>query len=276
MVQNSQGEPQESFVRWAGSKRKILKFISRYWDSSYNKYVEPFMGSASLFFCIRPQRAILGDINSELIDTFRAVQQHPEKVFDSLRPRPVRSKYYYALRAQDPCDLSEVSRAARFIYLNRFCFNGLYRTNLGGRFNVPYSGSKTGRKPTKGQLEGCARLLKHASLYRMDFEELVSKYVHRGDFVYLDPPYATCARRIFREYGPAAFQMADLKRLHRVLKDIASRGAIFVLSYAYCPEVLTLVQGWSCKRIFVQRNMAGFAASRRVAAEILVTNASLQ
>jgi DNA adenine methylase len=263
----------EPFLRWAGSKRKSVRILKTYWNAGNGTYIEPFAGSASLFFHVAPPRAVLSDVNAELIKTFRSVRQDPDAVFASLRCRPIRPDYFNTLRKQNPRRLPPSTRAARFIYLNRFCFNGLYRTNLNGIFNVPFSGEKTGKKPSKEHLSNCSKLLRNALLYHGDFEAVVRKYAAKDDFVYLDPPYATSARRIFREYHPATFTVDDLARLAQLLKEIAARGATFVLSYAYCPEALELFSDWSRTRFFVQRNIAGFTGDRRVAAELLVTNA---
>jgi len=130
-----------------------------------------------------------------------------------------------------------------------------------------------GQKPNRKQFLQCASALSGVSLRVGDFEAVVREHAAEGDFVYLDPPYATRARRIFQEYDPATFTIDDLARLANLLGELAAKGVTFVLSYAYCPEILELLGGWKHKKLFVQRNIAGFAGHRRVAAEILVTNA---
>lgn len=127
----------QPFLRWAGSKRKQLPILSRFWNAGFSRYVEPFMGSACLFFELQPKNAMLADINSDLIRTFLAVRDHPQAVANRLAKIPLGKRSYYFIRKQKLSDLDGVDAAARFIFLNRFCFNGLYRTNEAGRFNVP-------------------------------------------------------------------------------------------------------------------------------------------
>jgi DNA adenine methylase len=236
--------------------------------------LEPFAGSASLFFSLSPHRAILSDLNGDLIRTWSAIQKEPEKVFRSLRTRPVSSDYYYTLRKNAYTNKSDFQSAARFLYLNRFCFNGIYRTNENGVFNVPFSGIGNGKKPSLEHIRTCSNQLKKARIIHGDFEHIVRQNLRRNDFVYLDPPYVTGARRIFREYVGASFNMNDLERLATLLEDINNKKAFFVLSYAYCSEAKKMFLGWRFEKYFVQRNVAGFAKNRRMAAELLVTNIS--
>jgi len=138
----------QPLLRWAGSKRRLIPRLRSFWSHRYKRYVEPFMGSACLFFALRPARAILGDINGDLVATYHTIREHPRAVWNALQRIPVGKTSYYATRQLNPNDLSDVNKAARFIFLNRFCFNGLYRTNLQGRFNVPYAPARTGSLPS--------------------------------------------------------------------------------------------------------------------------------
>ena len=133
------------FLRWAGSKKKQVPTLARFWNCGFDRYIEPFMGSACLFFDLQPKDAVLGDINNDLIRTFLAVRDHPRAVANRLTKIPLGKRSYYAIRKQRLSDLDPVEAAARFIFLNRYCFNGLYRTNEAGRFNVPYAPLGTGR-----------------------------------------------------------------------------------------------------------------------------------
>ena len=259
------------FLRWAGSKRRVLPRLLPYWCDSYSRYVEPFMGSASLFFALEPSRALLSDINSELVRTFIAVRDSPETVYDELMQIPPGKDSYYQVRALQTQGMSVPRIAARFIFLNRFCFNGLYRTNMQGRFNVPFSSSRTGHLATREELAAASRALKSVDLRTADFEEVLSE-VERGDFVYLDPPYAVSERRIFCEYGPRPFSVSDLKRLAVALDRMDKKGVCFVVSYALCKEAIDAFQNWTTKRVVVDRNIAGFAKHRRRAVELLVSN----
>lgn len=259
------------FLRWAGSKRKQLHILSTFWNSDYRRYVEPFMGSACLFFALSPNRAILADTNSDLVRTFRTVRDHPTAVSNRLRASRITKRDYYRVRRQDPATLSDFDAAARFIFLNRLCFNGLYRTNNSGKFNVPCGSSATATLPTDQQLRFVAHALRFATLRDSDFGKTLAK-TKRGDFVYLDPPYAVDNRRVFRQYGPSSFGRDDLRRLSCALKSADGRGVNFVLSYASCKEAREFFSHWPARRIFIQRNIAGFSADRRKAGELLISN----
>ncbi len=263
----------EPFLRWAGSKRRLIPKLARYWSSSYKRYVEPFMGSACLFFSLRPRRALLGDINADLVNCFEAVRDHPLATYRAISRIPVSEESYYRLRKTRYRESQRIERAARFIYLNRYCFNGLYRTNLRGEFNVPFSSSRNGQLPQYDYLREVSDRLRCADLMSGDFQQVLKK-VKQGDFVYLDPPYVVSGRRVFKEYGPRLFDSDDLTRLSDTLFAIDSVGAHFLLSYAFCPESKEISRGWHCERVVVQRNISGFSTFRRRSVEIIVTNIS--
>lgn len=262
------------FLRWAGSKRKLIPKLIQYWDKGSTRYIEPFMGSAALFFAINPAKAILSDINLELVETFKAVRDHPQAVYNRLSHLPLGKDSYYEIRQKDASCLKPFDQAARFIFLNRFCFNGLYRTNMKGQFNVPYASSKTGRLPSLLQLKYISNILSKIEIINCDFEDTLAEVKH-GDFVYMDPPYAVQNRRIFRQYGPDCFGLNDLERLSSALPKIDQIGATFLVSYAMCREAINAFKGWNIRRAKTQRSVAGFSANRRKAVEILVSNKTL-
>jgi DNA adenine methylase len=260
-----------TFVRWAGSKRLLLPLLCKCVPHNFERYVEPFVGSGALFFALRPRRALLSDINDELITTFRAVRNDPDLVLQALRRMPVGSGAYYKIRSTQANDAAPAIRAARFLYLNRYCFNGLYRTNAAGAFNVPYGPPKRPLVGFEDRLKEGASILKTATLLSADFGAVAS-LVNPGDFVYLDPPYAVDNKRIFREYLPGSFSSLDLPRLEHALHQIDSVGARFLLSYVASPEAAQLAGGWHQKTVTVRRNVAGFSGNRRQATEVLVSN----
>lgn len=230
------------------------------------------MGSAVLFFALQPGQALLGDLNPNLISTFKAVRDHPKQIHRALSILPLGKEAYYALRSQQPETLSEIDAAARFIFLNRFCFNGLYRTNLQGRFNVPYGAQRSGQLPSADQLISSSQLLSKAELVCADFETLLSEQLKQGDFVYLDPPYAQESRRVFKQYGENSFALNDLDRLRGTLRRINSIGAAFLLSYAHCPEAEDLLGEWPSRQVNTMRNISGFSKHRGGAKELIFTN----
>lgn len=259
----------KSPIRWAGSKKQTVRQLSRYWAGG--RYIEPFAGSACLFFELEPEEAVLGDLNWELVSAMQALRSNVGKVLALLRTLPTGKKAYYNVRQQDPATLGQYALAARFLYLNRYCFNGLYRTNLQGRFNVPYGPPRSGLGVDEESIRRAARLLQRATVLHGDFESTLA-HAGRGDFVYLDPPYVVSSRRVFREYMPGSFCADDLVRLRELLSDLERRGASFVITYADSPEARRLLRHWQPRRIRTRRNIAGFASDRRVTYELLATN----
>jgi DNA adenine methylase len=264
------GVRMRSFLRWAGSKKQLLPVLEKYWRDGFSRYIEPFAGSSCLFFHLEPQSAILGDINGELIGAMRAIRLDARKVIECLRRLPKTKESYYRIRRLQPSRLGLFEGAARFLYLNSLCFNGLYRTNTSGLFNVPYCppGHKT--VPEDLIIEASLRL-RSTRLVCGDFEETVA-LATTGDFVYLDPPYAVSRRRIFSEYGPTIFQVEDLDRLDGVLSTLDERGVKFVVSYADCAEARSTLKKWVVRRVWTKRNIAGFTGHRRGSYELLATN----
>jgi DNA adenine methylase len=263
----------KSFLRWAGSKQKLIPSLKEYWGSGYNRYFEPFVGSGKLFFSINPERAILSDTNFELVETYLQIKKNPYPVYKILKNFKTTKKEYYRIRAINPQQLGLNQRAARFIYLNKLCFNGLYRTNANGVFNVPFSGENVFNAEAEFEtLKTVSKQLRDTEILLGDFEKIIRNHIQKGDFVYLDPPYAVENRKIFKQYGPHTFGINDLKRLNRLINYIDRKGAYFLLSYAYCKEALDLFKDWKIRKKYTQRNIAGFAKYRRKAAELFVTN----
>lgn len=196
----------------------------------------------------------------------------PEQVYQLASRIDTDPITYYQIRAIDPLSLGEFERAARFIYLNRFCFNGIFRTNNSGFFNVPYGGGRSGALPSLDRFIETAKRLRAARLFSLDFQQFVTQEVRTGDFVYLDPPYAVKNRRVFRQYDPNTFGTEDVERLERLLETIDERGATFLVSYAFSAEIKPLLSRWKSRRVQTQRNIAGFSEHRRKAVEVMITN----
>lgn len=258
------------FLRWAGSKRKQLSRLVPFWSTDHSRYVEPFAGSACLFFEIAPKSAVLGDSNRQLIDVFRVIRDEPERLYRRLcrirRDQPTYTRW----RGLRPESLDRETRALRFLYLNRNCFNGIYRTNLAGKFNVPM-GTRLGEYFSQGDVLRCSQLLQSAKLIAGDFARTLAQ-VQARDFVYLDPPYAVTSRRIFREYGKKTFDTSDFPRLVTWLSIIIDRGADFLVSYADCAEARELAEKWYSVRLPIKRHIAGFSDDRKKAYEWLISN----
>jgi DNA adenine methylase len=222
---------------------------------------------------LEPPKAIIGDLNPELISTYIEIKYRLPAVLTELAKLPLWSKEeYLRLRSLDTSRLKPQARAARFIYLNRFCFNGIYRTNLKGQFNVPYSGDGCGALPQDEVFQRCSRGLRGARFVNGDFEAVL-RQAERGDLVYMDPPYAVRAQRVFREYDPSTFTHGDIYRLRSWMVRLHAAGISFLVSYAESDEANVLKEGFSYETISVRRNVAGFAAHRALTNELLISNA---
>ncbi len=270
-LQSTQSLTSPLFLRWAGSKRRLVPILRTYWKPKHKRYLEPFAGSACLFFSLNPQTAILGDVNRELISTYMEVKYRLDALLDCLSTLQKSRRAYNELRAQTPDKLPPCARAARFIYLNRYCFNGLYRTNLNGEFNVPYGGGRSGNLPSAEVLGQCSKRLARTRLLAGDFERVL-RHARKGDFVYMDPPFAVRARRVFSEYHPDTFCGEDITRLRRWMEHLDRKGISFLVSYAQSAEARILAEGFNCRRVSVRRNIAGFAGDRANSIEILISN----
>lgn len=261
-------------LRWAGSKRKLIPELLKQVPENFDRYVEPFCGSACLFFALRPKLALISDLNQDLIETYRVIRAHPRMVFRAVSRMPRTDQFYYRIRSRQPTRLDEVEGAARFVYLNRNCFNGVFRTNRSGQFNVP-RGSRGGQIPSQSHFFRSAIALRRADIVSGDFETVLPS-IKKGDFVYLDPPYAKAGSRRRGEYGYASFDTPDLERLQRCLSAIDGTGAVFLLSYASCPEIQKIARGWNSKAILVRRHVAGFNEHRMTVKELLISNRTLR
>lgn len=266
-----------TFLRWAGSKKQLLDTLSCCWFASRTsgakgRYIEAFSGSGALFFRLRPKSAILVDINATLQLCMREVRADPVSVSRALNRFARTEDEYYRIRAADTRRFSKPSLAARFIYLNRYCFNGLYRTNLQGTFNVPYGAARSGNVPTLAELRDASAALKSAIVLSGDFYTLLEPRIGKGDFVYLDPPYATRNVNLDNQYGSDVFGTNDIRRLCKLTDLIHSRGAHFVVSYANCEEVSALTNKWVTHEVVVKRTIAANVLHRGLASEVVVTN----
>jgi DNA adenine methylase len=260
----------QPILRWAGSKKKLLPYLKAATPAAINTYIEPFVGSAILSLNTTAHQRVLNDLNRDLIEAYVSVRSFPNKVWELTAKLPTDESAYYDVRSIDPCSLSARERAARFIYLNRFCFNGVYRTNRRGVFNVP-RGSGVLSVPSVEVFKRFSAHVKSADLRSEDFEQIVAT-AGAGDFVYLDPPYALGEKRDRGEYGCNSFKECDEKRLVKVMRRVSKAKARVLLSYSLSRSIVDALPGWHIVPIRVSRSVAGFADSRRSAQEMLVSN----
>lgn len=220
------------FLRWPGGKRWASSQIGEIIMSSrYDRYIEPFLGGGAIFFSLTHNKSTLSDINPDLINVYKVIQQYPLQLIDFLKKIPTDQKTYYEIRQTEFTD--KIEQAGRFLYLNRLAFGGMYRVNKSGKFNVPYGG---GRKVDllweKNLITNANMALKTAKIYCEDFEKIISKSKD-GDVVYCDPAYTVSHNNnSFLRYNENIFSWHDQKRLAQACFDAAERGAKVIVSNA--------------------------------------------
>lgn len=241
------------FLKWAGGKTQLIPNLSKYIPSNFNKYIEPFIGGGAIFFYLNPEKAIISDSNEELITTYKAVRDSVEDIIKILEEYKNEEIFYYKIRALNPEKLSKVESAARLIYLNKTCFNGLYRVNKKGQFNVPY-GKRDGEFLNKELLRDASEFLQNVKILHADYMETLKKYAKKGDFIFLDPPYYPVGKYSdFKRYTKEFFYHDD----HVVLKEefdlLVEMGCHVVLTNSDHPVVLELYQDYEIKIIETKR-----------------------
>jgi DNA adenine methylase len=259
-------------LRWAGSKRKSVAVLAGRMPSAISTYIEPFAGSACLAFATQAQRRVLGDLNPRLIEFYQVLKTSPTELFALYAALEPTTERYYEIRTEFNLGGYPLERASQFLYLNRLCFNGIYRVNAKGAFNVPWGGKRLAKPLTLDELVRASAALSNTDLMCDDFETVVSHGLSEGAFIYLDPPYARDEERVFREYHQESFSTADWPRLLDTLDRIDQAGAYFLLSYAGDSSLVEELTKWNVGHLDVTRNVGGFRASRRKYREFIATN----
>ena len=264
------------FLTWAGGKRWLVSGHRTVLPKAYKWHFEPFLGSGAVFFGLCPSRAYLSDANHALIETYCAIQDNWQSVWERLlwHQRRHSKEHYYWTRASKPRTVT--SRAARFIYLNRTCFNGLYRVNRQGVFNVP-KGTKENVTFPDDDFAMVAKALRSAHLVCSDFEEELHK-ARAGDFVYVDPPYTVQHNQNnFIKYNDRLFCWEDQKRLAAVIGEVSRRGALVLVSNANSPSIKSLYSAAEWNYVVLRRHsvLASAACKRQITTELAIMNYDL-
>ncbi len=262
------------FIKWAGGKNRLLAQFAPYFPPRYRRYFESFVGSAAVFFYLRPAESYLFDRNPELIEVYQIVRDQPDDLIAALRQHYYDKDHYYAVRALKPADLSPVERAARFIFLNKTGYNGLYRVNSRGQFNVPFGRYKNPTICDEEALRAANHALKRAHLSVADFGVILD-HAQSGDLVYFDPPYAPLsATSNFTSYTRDGFTDDDQRRLAEVYHVLHRRGCYLMLSNSSAPLIDSLYRrdGYIIHTITARRAINSKADSRGEIQEVLVTN----
>jgi DNA adenine methylase len=262
----------EPFLKWPGGKRWLTSRHLAMFPKTYGKYIEPFLGGAAVFFALSPEDAYLSDANAELINAYNRIKKDRLKLERSLARYQKKhdSEFYYKARDKSPTD--PLARAARFLYLNRTCFNGIYRVNKEGHFNVPI-GTKDAVSFEDGYLEKVELALKNARIRTRDFEIAIGN-ANKDDFVFIDPPYTVMHNNNgFVKYNAQLFSWKDQARLATAIKAAGERGALIMMSNADHESVRALYDGFGTHHSLTRASiLAGDPGYRRSATELLVTN----
>lgn len=259
------------FLRWAGGKSWLLKHLdSLLPKEGYNAYHEPFLGGASVFLALNPRKSYLSDLNKELIETYSSLRDFPEEIIECLKNHENSEKYYYKIRSTIPKD--PIDKAARFIYLNQTSFNGIFRVNLKGKYNVPY-GFRTKDFIEPDKLKLVSERLQNTVLFTGDFSIALDN-VQENDLVFLDPPYTVSHNHNgFIKYNQKLFSFDDQIRLSRLIDEIKSRNAFYILTNAAHPKVEAIFsKGDSVLRKSRANLIGGLSAQRGQTEEFVFTN----
>ena len=269
------------FVKWAGGKRQIIDKLKQFIPEEYNTYYEPFVGGGALLFELAPKKAVINDFNDELMNVYECLKDSGkfEKMCKELNHHEAEhsEEYYYEIRNIDRdrkkfSKLADYKRAARTIYLNKACFNGLYRVNSKNEFNVPF-GKKEHVNTYEGQNLGiiCGYLnFNDVKLLSVDFEEAV-KSAKKGDFIYFDPPYDS-DKNIFTSYTNEGFGKEEQERLAKVFKELDERGCYVMLSNHNTKLINDLYKGYNIHVIEAKRNINSNGKKRGKVEEVIITN----
>ena len=266
-------------VKWVGGKRQLLDEITPLLPKRITNYCEPFLGGGAVLFSIQPSKAIVNDLNVDLITVYEVIRDDAEALIESLKKHENTSEYFYALRDIDRDkvsyqSLSKVERASRLIYLNKTCFNGLFRVNSSGEFNSPFGHYKNPNIVNEPVLRAVSKYFNASNIafYSEDFAETLLR-VHKGGFVYLDPPYDPVSDTAsFTGYNKGGFDRSEQIRLKHCCDELTQRGVKFMLSNSATEFIKELYQEYDITIVKAKRAINADASKRGAIEEVLVRN----
>lgn len=268
------------FVKWAGGKGQLVEKLMNRIPDQYNTYFEPFIGGGALLLALKPKKAIINDINEQLINVYKQLSTNPNKVIYAVKvieETPCSKEYYYEMRDKYNKKISnhelDAECAGLTIWINKHCFNGLYRVNANGLFNVPYNNNKNANSIDENNLVAIGDYISSGSVEIMceDFEKLCNS-VKKNDFVYFDSPYVPVSETAaFTDYTKDGFTLEDHKRLAALFKKLDKKGANIMLSNHDVPLVWELYKDYYIEKVDVKRNINS-KANKRTGKEVIITN----
>lgn len=267
-----------TFVKWAGGKKQLIEQFKPFFPEKIERYLEPFVGGGAVLFYVlknyKPKKVFIFDINEELINTYEVIKNDVENLIIELKKlKQLHNKeHYYKIRAEDPKLLSSLTRASRFIYLNKTCFNGLYRVNSKGGFNVPMGSYKNPSILNEDDLKEISKLLKKVKIIKGDFSECL-KYVKKEDFIYFDPPYYPLKKgQSFTTYTKGNFLDKEQKQLKEVFSKLDKKGCKVMLSNSDTKFIKNLYKDYKISFVQATRMINCDGKGRGKINEIVVTN----
>lgn len=271
----------QPFVKWAGGKRQLIPAINERLPKEFDTYYEPFVGGGALLFTMTPEKAIVGDINTVLVNTYKQIKNDVDSLMTILDRLIVehheaedKKSFYLEMRSKynnkiKENDISLVTTAL-FMYLNKTCFNGLYRVNSKGFFNVPFNNRKTLNIYSKENLGDISRYLSNVEILNCDFEE-TCKSAKKGDFVFFDSPYAPLKPDSFESYTKEGFALEEHIRLANLFKELTNKGVYCMLTNHNTELINDLYKDFNIEVVPVKR-MINRDAKNRVGEEVIITN----
>jgi DNA adenine methylase len=260
------------FLKWAGGKGRLLGQYEALFPKRYSRYFEPFVGAGAVFFHLAPKKALISDTNPDLIACYQVIRDELPALVELLRMYRHDRDFYYHVRELDPANLSAVQRAARMIFLNKTCFNGLWRVNRRGQFNVPFGDYKNPKILDEDNLHAVSIALQSVEIQLRPFDGVVEQ-ARRGDFIYMDPPYhPVSATSSFTSYGADDFRPDDQRRLADAFRALDAKGAKVMLSNSDTPFIRELYEGYRIEQVWCRRAINRDASKRGAISEVVVLN----
>jgi len=266
-----------TIVKWAGGKKQLLKQFQKFFPDKIENYFEPFVGGGAVLFYIlqtyAPKKVLISDTNEELMNCYEVIKNDVEELILSLKKHKQahNKEYYYKIRELDPRNLNKIERASRTIYLNKTCFNGLYRVNSKGGFNVPIGSYINPSIYNETELRKLSKLLKNVEIKVMSFEDILN-YAKKNDFIYFDPPYMPLKKESFTTYTKDNFLEDEQKQLSQVFKKLHKKGCNVMLSNSDTEFIKNLYKEHNINIVKANRMINSNGKDRGKINEVVVTN----
>ena len=269
---NKNVQKYKPILKWAGGKTQLLEHLLPKIPKEYNRYIEPFFGGGALFFALKPKNSIIADSNPELINLYRVIAKDVNSLINELKNLKNEKDFFYDMRRKEFSELSEIEAAARTIFLNKTAFNGLYRVNKKGQFNVPFGYYKNPKILDEDQLLAASKLLKKTKILLGDFKDVLCENAKKGDFIFLDPPYLPVSKYSdFKRYTKEQFYEKDQISLANLVNKLSKKGCHILLTNSNHPLIHELYKDFNIDIYKTKRNINSKSTNRK-GEDIIVSN----